>query len=91
MKAYDIIFQPSVEKDLRKISRQNCDRIMERIESLATDLFPAQALSKLSRGYDRDLNDVQAMYAQGLFSLEDLRDCLRAIEPDLIRCNCSTQ
>ncbi|MFQ4134981.1 DUF6036 family nucleotidyltransferase [Nodosilinea sp. PGN35] len=47
--------------------------------------FTAQALSKLSRGYDRDLNDVRAMYAQGLFSLEDLRDCLRAIEPELIR------
>lgn len=47
--------------------------------------FTAQALSKLSRGYDRDLNDVQAMYAQGLFLLEDLRNCLRAIEPELIR------
>ncbi|MBE9136157.1 hypothetical protein IQ254_02895 [Nodosilinea sp. LEGE 07088] len=47
--------------------------------------FTAQALSKLSRGYDRDLNDVRAMYAQRLFSLEGLRDCLSAIEPDLIR------
>jgi len=47
--------------------------------------FTAQALSKLSRGYDRDLSDVRAMYAQELFSLEDLRDCLRAIEPELIR------
>lgn len=47
--------------------------------------FTAQALSKLSRGYDRDLNDVRAMYAQRLFSLEDLRNCLRAIEPELIR------
>ncbi|MBE9067311.1 hypothetical protein IQ260_11660 [Leptolyngbya cf. ectocarpi LEGE 11479] len=47
--------------------------------------FTAQALSKLSRGYDRDLNDVQAMYAQGLFSIDDLRDCFEAIEPELIR------
>ncbi|MBE9076072.1 hypothetical protein IQ241_01980 [Romeria aff. gracilis LEGE 07310] len=47
--------------------------------------FTAQALSKLSRGYDRDLNDVRAMYTQGLFSLEDLRDCFEAIEPELIR------
>jgi len=47
--------------------------------------FTSQALSKLSRGYDRDLNDVRAMYAQRLFSLEDLCDCLRAIEPELIR------
>lgn len=47
--------------------------------------FTAQALSKLSRGYDRDLNDVRAMYTQGLFSLEALRDCFEAIEPELIR------
>jgi hypothetical protein len=47
--------------------------------------FTAQALSKLSRGYDRDLSDVRAMYKQGLFSLEDLGNCLNAIEPELIR------
>ena len=47
--------------------------------------FTAQALSKLLRGYDRDLSDVRAMYAQGLFSLEDLRDCFEAIESELIR------
>ncbi len=47
--------------------------------------FTAQALSKLSRAYDRDLNDVQAMYAQRLFTLNDLRNCLSAIEPELIR------
>ena len=43
MNAYDIIFQPSVEKDLRKLSTQNYNRVMERIESLATDPFTAQA------------------------------------------------
>ena len=47
--------------------------------------FTAQALSKLSRGYDRDVNDVRAMYAQGLFELEDLRNCFKAIESELIR------
>jgi hypothetical protein len=47
--------------------------------------FTAQALAKLSRGYDRDLNDVQAMYEQQLFSLNDLRNCFEAIEADLIR------
>lgn len=47
--------------------------------------FTAQALSKLSRGYDRDLSDVRAMYAQGLFSLEDLQGCFEAIESELIR------
>ena len=47
--------------------------------------FTAQALSKLSRGYDRDLNDVQAMYEQKLFSLEKLYECYEAIEPELIQ------
>lgn len=47
--------------------------------------FTAQALSKLSRGFDRDIKDVQAMYEQKLFSLRDLRDCFEAIAPELIR------
>lgn len=47
--------------------------------------FTAQALSKLSRGYNRDIKDVQAMYEQKLFSLEKLRDCFNAIESELIR------
>jgi hypothetical protein len=47
--------------------------------------FTAQALSKLSRGFDRDLQDVQAMYEQKLFSLADLRSCSEAIAPELIR------
>jgi len=47
--------------------------------------FTAQALSKLSRGFDRDLKDAQAMYEQKLFSLKALRDCFEAIAPELIR------
>jgi hypothetical protein len=47
--------------------------------------FTAQALAKLSRGYNRDIDDVQAMYEQKLFSLEELRDCFEAIAPELIR------
>lgn len=47
--------------------------------------FTAQALSKLSRGYERDVRDVEAMYAQKLFSLEDLRNSFVAIESELIR------
>jgi hypothetical protein len=47
--------------------------------------FTAQALSKLSRGYNRDIDDVQAMYKQKLFSLEKLRVCFDAIESELIR------
>jgi hypothetical protein len=47
--------------------------------------FTAQALSKLSRGYNRDIDDVNAMYEQKLFSLEKLHDCFEAIESELIR------
>lgn len=47
--------------------------------------FTAQALSKLSRGFDRDIRDVQAMYEQKLFSLTDIHDCFEAIAPELIR------
>ncbi len=47
--------------------------------------FTAQALSKLSRGYNRDIDDVRAMYKQKLFTLEKLRDCFDAIESELIR------
>ncbi|WP_434684950.1 DUF6036 family nucleotidyltransferase [Pseudanabaena minima] len=47
--------------------------------------FTAQALSKISRGYNRDIDDVLAMYEQKLFSLDKLRDCFEAISPELIR------
>lgn len=47
--------------------------------------FTAQALSKLSRGYGRDIDDVLAMYKQNLFSLQKLRESFEAIEPELIR------
>ncbi|MBF2015483.1 MAG: hypothetical protein IGS23_09850 [Rivularia sp. T60_A2020_040] len=47
--------------------------------------FTSQAISKLSRGYNRDIDDVRAMYEQKLFSLEELRDCFQAIEAELIR------
>ena len=47
--------------------------------------FTAQALSKISRGFERDINDVQAMYEQQLFSVQTLRSGLEAIKPELIR------
>jgi hypothetical protein len=47
--------------------------------------FTAQALSKLSRGYERDLSDIQAMYEQNLFSLDELQRCFEVIVPELIR------
>jgi hypothetical protein len=47
--------------------------------------FTAQALSKLSRRFDRDIKDVEAMYDRKLFSLSKLRDCFEVIAPELIR------
>jgi mRNA interferase RelE/StbE len=44
MDPYEILFQPSVEKDLRKLSAENCERVMIRIETLANDPFPTQAI-----------------------------------------------
>lgn len=41
---YEIAFQSSVEKDLRKLSAENCDRVMSRIEAFASDPFPSQAI-----------------------------------------------
>jgi hypothetical protein len=47
--------------------------------------FTAQALAKLSRGFDRDIKDIEAMYEQKLFSLHGLRNAFEAIAPELIR------
>jgi hypothetical protein len=47
--------------------------------------FTAQALAKLSRGFDRDIRDVEAMYDRKLFSLTKLGECFEAIVPEIIR------
>jgi mRNA interferase RelE/StbE len=51
MESYEIEFQPSVRKDFRKLSPDNASRILPRIEELAKDPFPPQAI-KL-KGSDR--------------------------------------
>ena len=47
--------------------------------------FYGQALSKIERGHDRDLNDVKAMLKLGLVAPEDLQNYFTSIEPELIR------
>jgi hypothetical protein len=47
--------------------------------------FTSQALAKLSRGYNRDIDDVRAMYKRKLFTVEKLSDCFDAIASELIR------
>jgi len=47
--------------------------------------FRAQALAKLSRGFERDLADVRAMLERGLVGSGALRDALAEIAPRLER------
>jgi hypothetical protein len=44
-----------------------------------------QALAKLQRGHERDLQDVQSLLYCGLIQLEELRELFHSIEPQLIR------
>jgi len=44
MEPYQVNFQSSVEKDLRKLSSENCDRLLTRIEELANDPLPMQSI-----------------------------------------------
>ena len=48
------------------------------------DLY-SQALSKIERGFDHDLDDVHTMIARGLVEPERLRELYEAIEPELYR------
>lgn len=45
----------------------------------------AQALGKIARGYERDLDDVRAMAARGLVCGADIRRAFDRIEPELVR------
>jgi hypothetical protein len=47
--------------------------------------FGLQALSKLERGHEQDLNDVRAMLKAGIVSPADLRATFEQIEPEMIR------
>jgi hypothetical protein len=45
----------------------------------------AQALAKLHRGHERDLQDAQSFLRHGLIQLDLLRELFKMIEPQLIR------
>ncbi len=47
--------------------------------------FRAQALTKLARGYQRDLADVRAMLERNLVTRDELSAALDEIRPELIR------
>lgn len=47
--------------------------------------FRAQALAKLARAHDRDLDDVKAMLGRGLVSRKELLEALEGMAGELIR------
>ena len=47
--------------------------------------FYSQALAKIERGYDRDLDDVRQMFGAGLIQREKLSQCFGQILPALLR------
>lgn len=64
MGSYNVNFKPSVEKDLRPLSKTLVSRVMERIERLKTDPFPRQAikLSGTERLYRTRVGDYRIVY-----------------------------
>jgi mRNA interferase RelE/StbE len=70
MEPYKINFQPSVEKDLRKLSSENCDRLLARIEKLANEPLPVQSLKlKGTEGlYRIRVGDYRIVYEVDLLS-----------------------
>jgi mRNA interferase RelE/StbE len=65
MEPYEIEFQPSVRKDLRKLSPDNASRILPKIEELATDPFPPQStkLKGSEHLYRIRVGDYRIVYA----------------------------
>ena len=47
--------------------------------------FYSQALAKIERGYDRDLDDVRQMLRTGLIRQDKLAQCFEQIRPTLLR------
>jgi len=64
MTLYNIIFKPSVEKDLRRLHAKTTDRIMLHIQKLETDPFPRQSLrlSGTEQLYRLRVGDYRVVY-----------------------------
>jgi len=64
MTSYNISFKPSVEKDLRPLSKPVVARVIEQIERLKTEPFPRQAikLSGAERLYRIRVGDYRIVY-----------------------------
>jgi mRNA interferase RelE/StbE len=64
MASYDIIFKPSVEKDLRTLPRPVVARVMQRIDTLKDDPFPRQSikLTGAEQLYRMRVGDYRVIY-----------------------------
>jgi mRNA interferase RelE/StbE len=64
MDSFEIVFQASVHKDLRRLPATVIGRVMGRIENLATDPWPAQGikLSGAERLYRIRVGDYRIVY-----------------------------
>ena len=64
MDSYNINFKPSIEKDLRSLSKVLVSRVMEYIERLKTNPFPQQVikLSGSKRFYRIRVGDYRIVY-----------------------------
>ena len=64
MDSYRVVFKPSVEKDLKGLTKALVARIMKRIEGLADDAFPrlGAKLSTADRLYRIRVGDYRIVY-----------------------------
>lgn len=69
---------PGWEERSRHITREG------KVEFYHYDLY-SQALSKIERGHEQDVSDVQAMFRDGLIERDKLASLYDAIEPQLYR------
>jgi mRNA interferase RelE/StbE len=64
MDSFEIVFQPSVHKDLRRLPKTAIARVMARIESLAADPLPPRVvkLSDAERLYRIRVGEYRIVY-----------------------------
>lgn len=65
MASYNIVFQPSVQKDLRKLPKPMVARVLKKIKTLSDDPFPHQVekLTDAEGLYRIRVGDYRVVYA----------------------------
>ncbi len=60
---YEIVLQPSIKKQLKRIDKKQVERILTKIYSLALDPFPASSKSLKNRNdYSLRIGDYRVLY-----------------------------